>query len=55
MSLSFFHSIPQSLHFMVGRTAGQAILDGFDQEYERGGGEWQHTHASDAARLNNVC
>jgi hypothetical protein len=54
MSLSLLDSIPQSLHFMVGRAVGSAILNGFDQEYERHGGDWQSAHAADAALLNAI-
>jgi hypothetical protein len=39
---------------MVGRTAGRAILDGFDQEHERVGGNWQCAHAADPALLNTI-
>jgi hypothetical protein len=31
---------------MLKKAAGPAILDGFDQEYERVGGDWQSTHVS---------
>jgi hypothetical protein len=53
MSLFLFHSIPQSPHFIVGSAAGQAILRGFNQEYEQVGDDWEFGHVREISMPNS--